>query len=171
MRAGLLALIASLMLGGALPAQAAWMTFVSRDVTTGERLGRGANVYNEDEDTRLAIVCMPDGLTATFATGIKLTSDMGLKMFRGQLSIAADDEAFDAFPVTPESFTSGDTQELRLRFDRDEALGLAEYILGATDSITVTFRNGQEVLAYAEYDNDSAAISIGSVLGECADRS
>lgn len=146
------------------------MTFVSRDVTTGARLGRGANVFNEGEDTKLAIVCTPEGLTATFDTGIKLTSDMAPEMFPGGLSIAADDGEFDAFPVTPESFTSGDTQALRLRFSRDEAMGLAEYVLGGSDSIIVSYRDGEEVLAYAEFGGDSAAISIGSVLGECEGR-
>ena len=166
---GLLALSVGMLVAGALPAHA-WMTFVARDVATGERLGRGAIQSNDDEDEQLAIICTPDGVTATFVPGLMLTSDMALKDFRGTLLVAADGGPYEPFVVTPERFARSDAAELRLRLGKVEAMELAELVLEAQSALAVSFQVRGEELVHVDYDNDSAPITIGSVLGECEGR-
>lgn len=169
MGAGRVALIVGLLLAGVAPAQA-WMTFVARDVATGERLGLGARVVNENEGPALAIVCTSTGLTATFDTGIAVTADTRLAEMGMPLSVGADGGAYDPFPNSAETFDDGDGLAIRLRLSSQDAMGLAEYVLNATSSIQVSYRVGADELVYASFANDSAPISIGAVLGECEGR-
>lgn len=164
MRAGRFVLIAGLMLAAAAPAQAAWMTFVSRDVATGTRLGIGARVYNDDADPVLAIVCTPDGLTAMFDARVAMVDQPPTALL-----LAADGGDFDLFPVSVEPHRRGERMEMRLVLEQGEAMGLAEYVLGANETIRVGYRlDDAEVVS--TFSNDSATISIGAVLGECEGR-
>lgn len=169
MRAGRVVLAGGLLLAGALPAQA-WMTFVGRNVDTGERIGLGASVSNEDEAAQLAFLCTPQGLTATFMTGIPVTPDMRPAEMTTPLALAADDGPYEPFVVTAGAFDRGDGPELRLDFSHSEAMGLAEYVLNAANDIVLSYHVDGEEAVRARYDNDSAAISIGAVLGECEGR-
>ncbi len=170
MRAGRIAVISGLLIVGVAPAQA-WMTFVSRDVATGERIGLGANAYNENEDPTpiLSIVCTTDGVTAMFDTGFVVPADAVLDELPTALLVAADGGAFDPFPVTLQPHDRGDGDEMRLVLDAGEAMGLAEYVLGAEVTIQVGYRMGDKEVV-SSFSNDSAAISIGAVLGECEGR-
>ncbi|UJW84571.1 hypothetical protein [Devosia sp. SL43] len=169
MRTGRAALVAGLLLMGAVPAHA-WMTFVARDVATGARIGKGARVALEKQDPALSIACMPDGLTATFETGLPITAETKLADMSVPISVAADGGEYDPIPTTAESFDSGSGPTIRLRLSADEAMGLVEYVLGAETSIQVSYRVGTEELAHASFPNDSAPISIGAVLSECEER-
>jgi len=168
MRFGRLALIAGLLLAGVIPAQA-WMTFVSRDVATGERIGMGANVFNENEDQVLSIVCTPEGLAAMFDTGLVVPGEAVLDQLPTTLLVGADGGAYDPFPVTLEPYNRGERIEMRLVLDPAEVAGLAQYVLAAVDTIEVSYRMGEEDLM-SSFSNDSAAISIGAVLRECEGR-
>ena len=168
MRAGRLVLVAGLLVAGVVPAQA-WMTFVSRDVASGARIGMGANVFNENEDQRLSFVCTPDGLAAMFDTGVVVPGEQILDGLPTALLVAADGGEFDPFPVTLQPHTRGERLEMRLVLDPAEAMGLAEYVLGAVETIQVGYRMGDEDVV-SSFSNDSAAISIGAVLGECEGR-
>jgi hypothetical protein len=163
MRTGRLILIAGLLLAGVMPARA-WMTFVSRDVATGERIGMGANVFNESEDQVLSIVCTPEGLAAMFDTGEAVLDELPTALLVG-----ADGGEYDPFAVTLEPYNRGERIEMRLMLDPAEAMGLAQYVLSAVDTIQVGYRMGEENLV-SSFSNDSATISIGAVLSECEGR-
>ena len=169
MRTSRIALAAILVLAGAMPARA-WMTYVARDVATGDRLGMGARVANEGEDPALAILCTPDGLSAHFVTGVPLAPDMSLADLSVPLSVGADGGAHDPFPVTAEAFDDGSGPKIRLLLQHGEAMGLVEYVLGAAETIEVSYKVGDDELVKSSFSTDSAAISIGAVLGECEGR-
>lgn len=171
MGAGRVVVIAGLLVAGVAPAQA-WMTFVSRDVATGERIGMGANAFNEQDDPIpiLSIVCTPDGLAAMFDTGFVVPPDAVLDELPTALLVGADGGAFDPFPATLQPHDRGEGDEMRLLLDASEAMGLAEYVLGAKATIQVGYRLGDKDVV-SSFSNDSAAISIGAVLGECEGRS
>ena len=170
MQPGRIAVISGLLLVGVTPAQA-WMTFVSRDVATGERIGIGAYASNENQDStpRLSIVCTPDGLAATFDTGLVFPGNAVPDQLPTALLVAADGGVFDPFPVTLQPYDRGDGDEMRLLLDAGEAMGLAEYALGAEATIQVGYRLGDEEVVFS-LSNDSAPISLGAVLGECQGR-
>jgi hypothetical protein len=168
MRAGRLILIAGLLLATVIPAQA-WMTFVSRDVSTGERIGMGANVFNENQDQVLSIVCTPQGLGAMFDTGLAVPGEAVPGELPTALLVAADGVAHDPFAVTLEPYNRGERIEMRLVLDPAEVAGLAQYVLGAVDTIEVRYRMGGQDLV-TSFSNNSATISIGAVLHECEGR-
>ena len=165
-----IAVIAGLLLVGVAPAQA-WMTFVSRDVATGERIGIGAYATNEGQDQtpRLSIICTPDGLAATFDTGLEMPVAAAGDDLPTALLVAADDGPFDPFPAVVTPHVLGESAQMRLQLDAGEAMGLAEYVLGAQATIRVGYRKGDEEVVFS-LSNDSAPISIGAVLGECEGR-
>ena len=165
MRGGLACLVLLAALAPA-PAMADWMTFVGRNIDTGERLGLGARVFNEEEDPMLAISCTPDGLTATFDTGFVVPQHQVIDKLPTALLVGADGGPFDPFPISLESFTRGERTEMRLRLDATEAKGLAEYVLGADQTIRVAYRLDGEDVAI-DFSNGSAAPTIGAVIDEC----
>lgn len=169
MRAGPAALAIGLLLAAVLPAQAAWMTFVLRDVGSGERIGMGARIYNEDAVPVLSIVCRPGGLGAMYDTGIAMPEDAVVDALPQALLLGADGGAFDPFPATLEPFTRGERTEMRLVLQPGEVQGLVEYVLAATGSIQVGYRM-DEADVITSFDNDSATLTIGAVLGECEGR-
>jgi hypothetical protein len=168
MRLARIAVISGLLLVGVAPAQA-WMTFVSRDVATGERIGIGAYATNEGQDQtpRLSIICTPDGLAAMFDTGLDMPA--ARDDLPTALLVAADDGPFDPFPAVVTPYVLGESSQMRLQLDASEAMGLAEYVLGAQATIQVGYRKGDEEVVFS-LSNDSAPISIGAVLGECEGR-
>jgi hypothetical protein len=169
MRAGRIVLTAGLLLAGMTPTYA-WMPYVARDVATGARIGKGARVALEDLHPALSIACMPDGLTATFDTGLPITADTVLAEMSMPISVGADGGEYDPFPTTAESVDVGSGPTIRLRLSASEAMGLVEYVLGAQTSIQVSYRIGTEELVYVSFPNDSAPISLGAVLAECEGR-
>ncbi|MEO8685213.1 MAG: hypothetical protein ABI414_10285 [Devosia sp.] len=164
-----LAIVAMLVPLLPVPAMAQWMTFVGRNVDTGERLGLGARVVTEGEDPRLAILCTPDGLTATYDTGFAVPPEQEASDLPSALLVGADGAAFDPFPAQLESFNRGERTEMRLRLETREAMALAEYVLGATETIQLGYRLGDDNVMRS-FSNDSAPVTVAAVLTECQGR-
>ena len=150
-----------------LPAFAGWMSYVGRNIATGERTGPIARGTNLDERPALSVACTNGVLTATFDSGVAQPAGIALADLPQVLSIAADDGEYDAFPVTPELHDDDKGPQIRLSFSTAEAAGLVQYVLGAEVSIQVSYRIGDEEVVHFSTSTDSAAITLGGVLREC----
>ena len=150
-----------------LPASAGWMSYVGRNIATGERTGLIARATNPDERPTLFVACDSGPLTAAFDTDVAQPAGMELADLPQALSIAADDGAYDVFPVTAELHDDDNGSQIRLRFSAAAAADLAQYLLRAKTSIQLRYGLGDEPLAHFSTSADSAAITLGAVLREC----